>query len=103
MTERTRAWCPTWIAESFDISDVVALAITSATRITESARAVIPENVAMIWFHTKLEAQPGELVYFLPDGEDDTVITTYDVGAKGRVLGVYLAHEAVGSRFLKPA
>lgn len=62
-------------------------------------RKITARVVLRLVGNTKLEPERGEVVYFLPDGKSAELITAYEPGVKGRVLGVYLSHEVRGPRY----
>lgn len=110
--------CPDHIASKYRLEDIFAVEVSGGSMISDSARDHIPPS-SVVFFHTKLQPEPGEIVCVYLPKQDHTVIKRFETNGQYTVLrshndqhapivigedenahlqGVYLSHEVLGPR-----
>lgn len=110
--------CPDHIASKYRLEDIFAVEVSGDSMIADSARDHVPSS-SVVFFHSKLVPERGEIICaYLPE-QDHTVIKRFDSNGSYTVLrshndkhqpividgdenahiqGVYLSHEVLGPR-----
>lgn len=93
--EQPEVFCPTWIAEQFELNDVYAMTLTETFT---GGETTIPAG-SMLFFHRRLNPEPGEVVCcFWGEGKELTV-EVFRPNQLLIVIGVLLSYAVNGPRF----